>query len=319
MAPTLDELADRVVRLERHVFGPPTEPPTPAPTSHTVVRGDTLRALAVRYSLTVAELAAWNDIADPNLISVGQVLRLTAPDPAPEPEPPTPDPQPDASPIPAGATLLLDARFDATGFDAYDSLQCRGHNGDPDGYRGDRVVLVDDAVKGRVCRFTVSPGDVPNFGGGERSEVASHLIEARTREGDERWYQFAVKFGEGFRPPRSEWCIWMQWHPGHSSPPFVLNVLQGGQVSLFDMWQDPEIIAPTVDAGTWHDYVVRARFSNNADNGWVEVWRDGELVVPRTNHQTMNSASNYLKLGLYRDDESHTQVIYHTGPRIYAA
>lgn len=321
MAPTLDELAARVGRLERHVFGPPPEPPAPAPTSHTVVRGDTLRALAVRYSVTVAELVAWNDIPDPDLIGVGQVLRLTAPDPAPEPDPesPTPDPQPDASPIPADAVLLLDGRFDATGWSAYDNMQNRHHNGAPGSYRGDRTVLVDDPDKGKVCRFTVSPGDVPNFGGGERSEVAAHMFEARTREGDERWYEFSVKFGEGFRNPSSEWCIWMQWHPGHGSPPFVLNVLQSGKVSLFDMWQDPEIIAPTTDNGVWHDYVVHARFSNNSANGWVEVWRDGVLVVPRTNHETMASASNYLKIGLYRDRESHTQVIYHTGPRIYAA
>lgn len=272
------------------------------------------------YEYTVTAVVDGRESQRSNEVVVA-LADAAAPAPAPSPKPtPAPSPAPTppgGSPIPADAVLLLDGRFATTGFEAYDNMQNRGHNGDPDSYRGDRTVLVDDPVKGKVCRFTVSPGDVPNYGGGERSELASHLAEARTREGDERWYEFSVMFGHGFRAPSSEWCIWMQWHPGSGSPPFTLSVLQSGKVSVFDMWENPEILADTTDNGVWHDYVVHARFSNRAD-GWVEAWRDGKLVVPRTNHQTMNSASNYLKLGLYRDRESHTQVVYHTGVRIYA-
>jgi LysM repeat protein len=38
--------------------------------------GDTLSAIAVRFGTTVRELAALNDISNPSLIRVGQVLRL---------------------------------------------------------------------------------------------------------------------------------------------------------------------------------------------------------------------------------------------------
>jgi lipoprotein NlpD len=49
------------------------------PQSYTVKRGDTLQAIALEHGLDYRELAAWNGIDNPNLIRVGQVLRLRAP------------------------------------------------------------------------------------------------------------------------------------------------------------------------------------------------------------------------------------------------
>ncbi len=51
--------------------------PTPTPTpqrTYTVKAGDTLSAIALKYGTTVAAIAAANNIANPNLIRVGQVL-----------------------------------------------------------------------------------------------------------------------------------------------------------------------------------------------------------------------------------------------------
>ncbi|MBL0141166.1 MAG: peptidoglycan DD-metalloendopeptidase family protein [Betaproteobacteria bacterium] len=74
--------------VERTPAPPPrAEPPRPAPPkpaakplpTHVVKRGETLVAIALQYGLDYRELAAWNGIANPNLISVGQVLFLAAP------------------------------------------------------------------------------------------------------------------------------------------------------------------------------------------------------------------------------------------------
>ena len=51
----------------------------PAYTCYTVVRGDTLSAIARQYRTTVAVLAQLNGISDPNRIYVGQVLRIPRP------------------------------------------------------------------------------------------------------------------------------------------------------------------------------------------------------------------------------------------------
>lgn len=70
----------------------PTKPivskPTPKPPAgHTykVVSGDNLTVIAARYHTTVANLVAWNHIANPNLIKIGQVLNVGGAAPAPKP------------------------------------------------------------------------------------------------------------------------------------------------------------------------------------------------------------------------------------------
>ena len=44
--------------------------------TYTVAKGDTLTKIANRYGVTVKNLVAWNKIANPNLIVVGQVLKI---------------------------------------------------------------------------------------------------------------------------------------------------------------------------------------------------------------------------------------------------
>lgn len=66
---------------------PKTEPSKPDPVkpverpvpTHTIKRGETLVGIALQYGLDYRELAAWNSIANPNLISSGQVLVLGPP------------------------------------------------------------------------------------------------------------------------------------------------------------------------------------------------------------------------------------------------
>lgn len=54
----------------------PAPDPNPTNQTYTVVPGDTLSSIAARYRTTVAELAALNNILNPNLIYPGQVLNI---------------------------------------------------------------------------------------------------------------------------------------------------------------------------------------------------------------------------------------------------
>jgi lipoprotein NlpD len=82
----------------------PAEKPIP---THTVKRGETLVGIALQYGLDYRELAAWNNITNANVISVGRVLVLAAPRgaqpvaPAPEAAPLGPTPLAGAKPIEA--------------------------------------------------------------------------------------------------------------------------------------------------------------------------------------------------------------------------
>lgn len=60
--------------------GTPSGEMSPTAAQHVVEAGETLTRIGSRYGVTAAELAAWNDIPNPDLIDVGQVLILSAPD-----------------------------------------------------------------------------------------------------------------------------------------------------------------------------------------------------------------------------------------------
>ena len=53
--------------------------PVDAGKIHTIQKGDTLLSVALANGLDYRELAAWNNIVNPNVIKLGEVLRLTPP------------------------------------------------------------------------------------------------------------------------------------------------------------------------------------------------------------------------------------------------
>jgi lipoprotein NlpD len=78
----IEERAPRPAPAPPPVAAPAPKPaPEPdwRPPAYTVKRGDTLYAIALDHGLDYRELAAWNNLENPNRISVGQVLRLAAP------------------------------------------------------------------------------------------------------------------------------------------------------------------------------------------------------------------------------------------------
>lgn len=89
---------------------PPTRTPTPEVVTYVVQKGDTLYSIARKYNVTVEDLAACNNIKNPDLIHPGQKL-IVSPCPGagwsptnipcpPPPTPPTQTPSPTATPIP---------------------------------------------------------------------------------------------------------------------------------------------------------------------------------------------------------------------------
>jgi len=57
----------------------PVPEPEPRPSTYTVKRGDTLYQIALDHGLDYKDLASWNSLENPNVIRVGQVLRVAAP------------------------------------------------------------------------------------------------------------------------------------------------------------------------------------------------------------------------------------------------
>ena len=79
-----------VIPTRTPTSGPPATPPSASPVRYTVKSGDTLYRIAVNHGVTVAAIMAADGIANPNLISPGQVLVIpTSASPA---TPPTASP-----------------------------------------------------------------------------------------------------------------------------------------------------------------------------------------------------------------------------------
>jgi hypothetical protein len=190
----------------------------------------------------------------------------------------------------------------------------------PVGYYGMQIVSSGAHQGQYAARFELHDGDNPSWGGGERAEVARYK-EGRVHEGDERWYQFSLMFDPAFPVEQSKYFMVMQWHGADDlPPPMTLEVVGDGQLALTAHNPEaPPMAIGDIARGQWVDYVVHAKFSKSAETGWAEVYRNGVLTVPRHARANMNSDTDYLKLGLYRDVKATaTAVMWADGLRVTA-
>lgn len=184
------------------------------------------------------------------------------------------------------------------------------------------LAVVANGVRQGVnaAKFVVRDGDVPDFGGGERSEVADSSAGALTQEGDERWYQWSMMMPASFPNPDGGWFIVMQWHAGSGSPPLAINISNKGTVDIGgDGVDHPTRTLGPVRRGQWVDYTLHVKFSPSSGTGFVEGWENDVKTVPKTMRATMSSGENYLKQGIYRDgDASGTAEVWLAGLRVTA-
>jgi hypothetical protein len=229
---------------------------------------------------------------------------------------------PTSADVAVGRTVLFVGDFETGSFSQWSQCDNRRHSGVCTSERvefyGMRV-LPGSAREGQyAARFEVRNGDKPRRGGGERAEVARYG-RSLVHEGDERWYEFSLKFDADFPVVDGKYVIVMQWHGGERRPPaMALSVKGDGQLVLTGTSSnDPPKVIGDIARGRWVDYVLHTRFSRT--KGWAEVYRDGVKTVPLHSRVNMTSESNYLKLGIYRDHrEKSTAIMWADGVRITA-
>lgn len=254
-------------------------------------------------------------VDDPNA-SGGKYIRFGTLPPSITPTP--------GNTVPVGSTVVYVGDYETGNFTQWSNCQNVYLNGpcsniDPARYSATIVSGGEQRQGQYAARYEVRNGDIPNFGGGERSESRAPSA-ANVVEGDERWYEFSLKFDQNFPNPTGGWFIVMQWHAGSGSPPLALEVSKSGVLELRNNRTGTQVhpIGP-IKRGQWTDYVIHAKFSNSSSTGYVEAWENGVKKVQRTSHTTMASSSNYLKMGIYRDqNDSQTHVVYQDGLRVTA-
>lgn len=179
----------------------------------------------------------------------------------------------------------------------------------------DRLRVVTSPVaEGRyaLCAL-VKQGDDPINASGNRNELVYYSNEPVNSE---YYYRWRVMFDPSF-PSANTWQLFTQWHHhgSNGSPPMEFSV-EGEKVMLGLGGNNATIVWQTaLVRGVWHDFILHAKWSPDPAVGFVELYYDGALVLPKRMIATQFSGMlNYLKLGLYRDEAvAPDGIVFHDG------
>lgn len=177
-----------------------------------------------------------------------------------------------------------------------------------------RLQVVPGPVEGEgpALQVSVRQGDNPIHASGNRNELV--YAGDRIEEGSERYYHWRTLWPADYAA-QDVWQIFTQWHhfTGGGSPPMAFLVwgeevrlgIQTGEV----LWSTP------LERGRWHDFVFHVGWSSDPGRGYVELWYDGRIAMPRSPRATMFPGQGvYLKQGLYRSSRVQAdQVLFHRG------
>jgi hypothetical protein len=162
--------------------------------------------------------------------------------------------------------------------------------------------IVSDPVRqgSSALKVTVNQFDDPINTGNDRAE----LVNAQTfeTEGTEFFYGWSVMFAQDF-PSADTWQLFTQWHHDglNGSPPLEMYVV-GEEIRLRTGGTEPAVWTAPLQRGTWQDLILHVKWSSDPNQGFVELYQNGAVVLEHTAVATMlPGMRNYLKMGLYRN------------------
>lgn len=180
---------------------------------------------------------------------------------------------------------------------------------------GDTPQIVTDPVRqGRYAialRINRATSAADGICCGSRNEILPRFRDVRPA--DDLYFGFSTYLAPGF-PTSGGWQVITQFKQHFDgSPPLSLNV-EEDQFKIAGGYGHPDGPRPFAEpvgmavTGQWIRWVLHVRFSANPSVGFVEVWKDSELVLPRYAPATgtlypdpEGVDSSYLKIGYYRD------------------
>ncbi|WP_343073239.1 polysaccharide lyase [Pyxidicoccus fallax] len=178
----------------------------------------------------------------------------------------------------------------------------------------DRLQVVTSPVaEGKYAlKATVRQGDDPINSSGNRNEL---VYLGREASGSEYYYRWKVMFPADY-PSVDTWQLFTQWHhDGCCGSPPVEFYVRGEEIRLSLPGTGEVPWKTKLVRGVWHEFILHAKWHADPKVGFVELWHNQKLVLPKRGAITMYSGQkNYLKLGLYRNDTvKPVGVVYHDG------
>lgn len=163
------------------------------------------------------------------------------------------------------------------------------------------VEIVQDPVRDGKYAVRIDGTNTAKRGKLDRIEFQHQPKPPGTAEGTERYFGWSVflpqKFTSGMHSvgyfeTRKSWSQLMSFEV-HGE-----DIIYSTRVPYALRWTGKGKLTP----GRWHDFAVHVLWSRDPAKGFVEVWFDGEKVVPRVATATLRDENEaFFQLGFMRE------------------
>lgn len=175
--------------------------------------------------------------------------------------------------------------------------------------KNDHVKVVNDPVREGKFALRIDGTNAARKGNLDRLEFQHQPEPPGTAEGAERWFGWNVflprkltdgKHTLGYFETRNSWSRLMAFEVQSEDIRFSTRVPYALR------WTGKGKLTP----GRWHDFAVHVLWSRDARKGFVEVWFDGDNVVPRTFTATLRDDNvAFFQIGLFRETSEVPETI----------
>lgn len=193
------------------------------------------------------------------------------------------------SPLPASAEVIWRGDFETGTMEQW--------RGAP---KSDSVKVVTEPVREGKYALRIDGTNAARRGERDRIELQHQPNPPGTAEGTERYFGWSIflprkltddSHAVGYFETRNSWRQLMSFEV-HGE-----DILYTTRVPYMRHWSAKGKLM----AGRWHDFVVHVLWSRDKSKGFVEVWFDGEQVVPRAMTATLLDENvAFFQVGLMR-------------------
>ena len=192
-------------------------------------------------------------------------------------------------------------------------LRDRRHEAVEGAPKTDGVKVVKEPVREGKYALRIDGTNAARKGKHDRIEFQHQPKPPGTAEGTERYFGWSVYLPKkltdgnhslGYFETRNSWSQLMAFEVKGE------DILFSTRVPYTLHWSGKGKMTP----GHWHDFAVHVLWSRDPKKGFVEVWFDGEKVVPLTKTATLRDENvAFFQIGLFREtsDVPETIIIDH--------
>lgn len=179
----------------------------------------------------------------------------------------------------------------------------------PGAPKSDAVSIVKDPVREGKYAAKIDGTNAAKKGKHDRIEFQHQPKAPGTAEGTERYFGWSVYLPKkltdaphslGYFETRNSWSQLMAFEVTGEDILFTTRVPYARQ------WSGKGKLT----AGKWHDFAMHVLWSRDPKKGFVEVWFDGEKVVPLTKTATLKDENvAFFQIGLFRETSDVPETI----------